>query len=184
MKRSRAFVHAVIKNHRERMLATFARARKHTNQFLRDNHQSVKDEIFSRGNDFLENGVRIVKKIYFNVVVWIGRLSTKNEWNTLRAKNYWKQARNFFPDIYARCIIRAEYTRRDFIAFFVVALFLGMGIKSIAIQTITIGFEDYKLAPKETLYDMNLVQQKVINQGNVSLKNDPRKGGVCLEPSN
>lgn len=184
MKRSRAFVHAVIKNHRERMLATFARARKYTNQFLKDNHQSAKDEIFSRGNDFLEEGIRIVKKIYFNVVVQIGRLFSKNERNTLRVKNYWKYIKDSFFYTYERCIVRAEYTRRDFITFFVVALFLGMGIKSLAIQTITIGFEDYKLAPKETLYDMNLVQQKVIDQGSVSLKNDPRKGGVCSELSN
>jgi len=184
MKRSRALVHAAIKKHRERMLASFARAKKHTNQFLKDNHQTAKDSIFLHGKEMVDKSVRVAKKAYFNVVVWIGRLVTKNERNISLKKNYWKYIRDSFLYTYERCFVRAEYTRRDFIAFFIVALVLGIGIKSLAVQNITIGFEDYTLAPKETLYDMNLVQQKVIDRGNTALKNDIRKGGVCSDISN
>jgi hypothetical protein len=181
MKRSRAFVHTAIKAHRERMLASFARARKHTNQFIKENHQSAKDNIFLHGKDFFEKGVRIAKKIYFNTVVWIGRLFTKNDRNVLLAKNYWKHIKDSLFYTSKRYFVRAEYTRRDFVVFFFIAFLFGMGIKSFAIQNFTIGFEDYKLAPKESLYDMNVVQQKVVERGSSALKDDPRKGGTCSE---
>lgn len=134
--------------------------------------------------EFLQKGLHTAKKIYFKSIVWIGRFFSKSERATLVAQNYWKYIKDSFIYTYKRCVVRAEYTRRDFITFFIVAIFFGMGIKSIATQTLTIGYEDYKLAPKETLYDMNRVQQKVIDQGSVSLKNDPRKGGTCSEPNN
>lgn len=51
-------------------------------------------------------------------------------------------------------------TKYNLLALFALAFILGVMIKVVASETITMGFDDYKLAPKEKLYDLNVIQRK------------------------
>jgi hypothetical protein len=135
--------------HRERMLTTFRRARKHTAQFLENRSQPDQTSWFS---SFVEN--------------------------------YLRPLGHFFFDTYAKRIFRGQYTRRDFVFIFFVAFALGIGLKTIAMQNLTIGFDDYTLAPKETQYDINQLQQTLIDRGDYSPKEEVSGGGVCSELDN
>lgn len=59
-----------------------------------------------------------------------------------------------------RILVRREYTTYDLAAFFIMAVIIGGGIKAVAVTTITMGFEDYKLASEETAYDLNVLEQR------------------------
>lgn len=78
--------------------------------------------------------------------------------------------RVFLVVMYGRIVLRREYTRYDLIALFIVAVVIGGGIKWAAVQTVTIGFRDYTLASSETPYDLNAVEQQLIDAGGTSLR--------------
>ncbi len=99
----------------------------------------------------------------------------------LRENAVWKNGVRLATGTYGRLVTRGEYMKRDFIAIFVIAIMIGMAAKSIATSTVTIGFEDYKLAPKETLYDLNAMQKRLIERGGVSVSSDIASGGACSE---
>lgn len=185
MNRSKAFFKAAIKTHRERMLATFERAKKHTRKFIASNPQ-MKESRFSfvSGNDFLQQGMSFVKEAYANFLLRIGRFSVPTDRWILSVQKNFQHLRNFFFGIYEKWVVRGEYTKRSLTVLFVVAFFLGATIKTIASERITIGFEDYTLAPKATLYDINRLQQKVIDQGDASFQNYAAEGGACSEFDN
>lgn len=82
--------------------------------------------------------------------------------------------------LYRRLIVRGEYTRRDLAILFIAAVLLGMAFKAVAAGIVTIGFEDYTLAPQETLYDLNAMQQTLIQRGGVSVS-DGVSAGACSE---
>ncbi|KKU06485.1 MAG: hypothetical protein UX10_C0031G0006 [Candidatus Magasanikbacteria bacterium GW2011_GWA2_45_39] len=92
-----------------------------------------------------------------------------------------KDGRYFLQAQYARLVIRSEYTKRDLAVLFVVAFFVGYGLKTAAAQVITIGFDDYTLPPKEMLFDLNAVQKKMIENGSVLRESDAMLGGACSE---
>ncbi len=92
-----------------------------------------------------------------------------------------KDSRVFFSETYARFIVRREYTKRDLIVLFILAIILGAGLKTIATGIVTIGFEDYTLVSKETLYDLNAVQQKLIDEGGSLAGSDAAPAGTCSE---
>lgn len=167
------------------MLVTFERAKKHTRKFIASNPQMKEGKFsFVNGNDFLRQRVFFVKEAYANFLLRIGRLSIRADRRTLFVQKNFRHVRNFFFDIYEKWVVRGEYTKRSLTVLFVVAFFLGAAIKTIASERITIGFEDYTLAPKATLYDINLLQQKIINQGDASFENYAAQGGACSEFDN
>ena len=53
--------------------------------------------------------------------------------------------RVFFTVTYGRIIIRRQYTTRDLIMFFILAMMLGAGIKAVAAETVTIGSNALRL---------------------------------------
>lgn len=57
-------------------------------------------------------------------------------------------------------MLKLDYINYNLIILFALAFVLGTAIKVVASETITIGFDDYKLAPKEKLYDLNTMQRK------------------------
>ena len=79
----------------------------------------------------------------------------------------------FFGTTYERLVVRGEYAKRDFIVLFIAAVLLGIAFKSVATETITIGFEDYTLAPEGTLYDLNVMQKNLIERDSI-----PVSGGA------
>ncbi|MFZ2299934.1 MAG: hypothetical protein WAW00_02270 [Candidatus Moraniibacteriota bacterium] len=81
---------------------------------------------------------------------------------------------------YERLVVRGEYAKRDFIVLFVAAVLLGMAFKAVATDTITIGFEDYTLAPKGTLYDLNAMQKNLIENASVPVSGGA-PAGMCSE---
>jgi hypothetical protein len=99
----------------------------------------------------------------------------------LRENAFLKNSRVFFKDTYARVVVRQDCTKRDLIALFILAVILGAGIKSVATETITIGFDDYTLAPEETLYDLNAVQQKLIDEGGTPVGSSVAPVGACSQ---
>ena len=78
----------------------------------------------------------------------------------LRQSTALRDTRVFLVMTYERIIVRREYTKYDLIAFFIVAALIGGSVKVAAIQTVTIGFEDYTLTLSETAYDLNVLEQR------------------------
>lgn len=91
-----------------------------------------------------------------------------------------KRIGEFSREACAQYIVRGEYTRRGLAILFVLAVLLGATIKSAVSDSITIGFEDYKLAPSETLIDLNAVQKQVLREGgSLSLSGAAAQGPSC-----
>lgn len=110
---------------------------------------------------------------------WASRTENVRLW--LRKNIPLKDGKYFLKTLYARLVTHGEYTKRDLAVLFIVAFFAGIGSKAVATQTITIGFEDYTLPPKETLLNLNDVQKKMIENGSAFIENDAIQGGVCSE---
>lgn len=64
---------------------------------------------------------------------------------------------------------------------FMVALLAGMGLKTIARDSITIGFEDYKLARNGNIIDLNAVQKRVLSGEAADLGEQALTGEQCTE---
>ena len=92
-----------------------------------------------------------------------------------------QDSRVFFTVTYGRIIIRRQYTTRDLIMFFILAMMLGAGIKAVAAETVTIGFEDYTLAPAATLYDLNALEQRFIDEGTAISRNSAAQVRACTQ---
>lgn len=87
----------------------------------------------------------------------------------------------FFKYIYKRTVTNQAYTKRWFITLFIVAMLVGAGLKAVATQTITIGFDDYTLASNNTLYDFNVLQRQLIEQNPLFAPRDIIAGKMCTE---
>jgi len=188
MKRSKAFFVATIKNNRKRMLATFEQAKKHTRQLLENNSQMRRSISSLRGDDvlkkirgFLEALLSKVKKLYADGIIRLGAFFPKDIEISSFIRKIPENTGRFSSETYSKFVVRGEYTKRSLIVLFAVAFSLGIAIKAIAVQGVTIGFEDYTLAPHETLYDINLLQQEIIDRGDVLSRNSLLEGGVCQD---
>ena len=72
-----------------------------------------------------------------------------------------------------------NYTKFNLFALFVLAFLAGAAIKTVAIENITIGFNDYTLPPREKLYDLNVLQKNFINNGGILAGDDKMQGEMC-----
>jgi len=125
------------------------------------------------------NALQRLKRATFE---FLGRLPRTEDMRVrFRMNTFLKDGRYFLQAQYARLVIRSEYTKRDLAVLFVVAFFVGYGLKTAAAQVITIGFDDYTLPPKEMLFDLNAVQKKMIENGSVLRESDAMLGGACSE---
>lgn len=80
-------------------------------------------------------------------------------------------------------ISEREYSRRDLFILFVIAVVVGASFKAWVNDTITIGFDDYKLKESTQSLDLNKIQKELIaNGGSLALveKNVPQ-GKTCSE---
>lgn len=169
-----------LKTLRERLLSASRRTKQNMIQSAAGSSQVTKVTFWLSENSFLKKSISAVKKTYASVLIQSSNAVLRKGFVSRMYTNR-EHIHGFFSNTYSRCVIRGEYTRYDLIVLFVVAFFLGTALKTIAIQNVTIGFEDYTLAPKETLYDINLLQQKIIDRSEPSLNNNAIKGGTCSE---
>lgn len=101
--------------------------------------------------------------------------------DSFRKSTFLQDLRVFFQETSTRLVVRREYTRNDLIALFILAVILGAGLKAVAADTITIGFDDYTLPPEETLYDLNAVQQRLIDEGGTPVGSSVAPVGACSQ---
>ncbi|MDP2837941.1 MAG: hypothetical protein Q8O53_01520 [Candidatus Moranbacteria bacterium] len=75
-----------------------------------------------------------------------------------------------------------DYTPRDLALIFLVALCFGALIKSNLNDTLTIGFDDYKLSKANTV-DLNALQKGLIKNGGTlaTSREVPPQGETCQE---
>lgn len=76
---------------------------------------------------------------------------------------------------------KREYTMRDGVILLVVAIILGAGLKAVAADTFTIGYEDYRLKPAEALIDIDAIQKEMIKKGESMPVADQSAGASCSE---
>lgn len=78
-------------------------------------------------------------------------------------------------------ISQREYTVRDGVILLVAAIILGAGLKAVAADTFTIGYEDYRLKPAEALIDIDAIQKEMIKKGESMPVADQSAGASCSE---
>lgn len=101
-----------------------------------------------------------------------GRIAGEGAWR--------KDIAVFFHETATRLVKGEWYTWRGLIVIFIAATALGIGIKAIATRTITIGFDDYRLASRESVYDIGALQSQLIASGQGSGRDEvPPK--ICTE---
>lgn len=61
--------------------------------------------------------------------------------------------------------IKTGIPERFWLAFFLAGFALGLGIKELASTNFTIGYDDYRLPPKERLFDLNASREKALVNG-------------------
>ncbi|MEK9151072.1 MAG: hypothetical protein AAB547_00385 [Patescibacteria group bacterium] len=98
----------------------------------------------------------------------------------IRENRFLDGSARFFGAAYERLVVQGKYTKRDLVVLFIAAVILGIAFKAVATDTVTIGFEDYTLAPEGTLYDLNAMQKDLIGRGGVPISGDAA-GGACSE---
>ncbi len=79
-------------------------------------------------------------------------------------------------------VAKRDYSSRNLAILFLLAVCSGAGIKAIANDTLTIGFDDYRLASSENTLDLNRFEKESIerkNSGNVP--QETPQGKVCAE---
>lgn len=92
-----------------------------------------------------------------------------------------KKAKEF--QVFVEGFLHREYSPRDLALLFIVALLLGAFVKSIVNDTLTIGFDDYKLSRSEKIVDLNVLQKELIkNGGTLATSETPApRGESCGE---
>lgn len=97
-------------------------------------------------------------------------------------KKYVRRGGDVCVRFYQRFIVRREYTSQDLALLFLLAILFGASIKAVASDTLTIGFEDYKLAPEGTSIDLNTIQKQVLRKGgSLTLSGSIPEGEVCSQ---
>lgn len=85
--------------------------------------------------------------------------------------------------VFAKNLLHREYASRDLALLFLVALLTGALVKSIVNDTLTIGFDDYKLSRSPNVVDLNILQKELIqNGGTLATSKEPvPRGESCSE---
>ncbi len=183
MKRRSVLLKQVIQKHRNKLQESFSRAKNHTKQLLKIASLSERDsltldeEILKNKKDFRV----FIKRVLFFVVLSKDRfvIAIQKRISVLREMS--ENRRPFLRDIYERCIIRAEYTKRDFLFLFFVACLIGIGAKTFATYTLTMGFEDYTLPSKSILYDMHQIEQSSPSKMKKNSRETTLRGDICSD---
>lgn len=84
--------------------------------------------------------------------------------------------------LFGENFFKREYSRKGLVLLFLVALALGAFIKSFANNSLTMGFDDYKLSRSEKIVDLNRLQKELIQNGGTLATSEPApRGEVCTE---
>lgn len=176
----------MIQKHYKRMRDVFFRAKKKTKQFL-DNRSFTNEEWASLQwkNIQERKGRRILfARALFLIVLWKDKVFIGAEksilWITIQSKKWFQSVQKW----YRRCKAGSEYTKRDLLFFFCIACFFGIGVKMLAIQKITIGFEDYTLVSKSSLYDMNEIRNDINPVSKSASEKNIPQGKTCSDDDN
>jgi|GEM_PF-6013345 len=78
--------------------------------------------------------------------------------------------------------IKSEHSWRNFALLFLLALGTGVAIKSLANNSLTMGYNDYRLTKGETI-DLSALQKELIKNGgnNATKARDAADGEMCEE---
>jgi len=181
MKRSKTFFKAILKENKERMLATFEQAKKHTRKIVQRSQETKADVSFVVFfHTAFERLTIFSQKIQRRFFTFIGSISLEHVhpravWDTIYIRT-----KNFFIGYYSKFFVRGEYTKRVFILVFIIAFSLGMIVKSFFTEYITIGFEDYTVTSSDkSHFDIRL--QKKNTKEDHSEKDATRQGELCSE---
>lgn len=75
-----------------------------------------------------------------------------------------------------------ERSSRGLVALFILAVFVGAVTKSLLNDSLTMGFDDYKLSRSEKIVDLNRLQEELIrNGGSLAAPETVPKGEACVE---
>ncbi len=66
---------------------------------------------------------------------------------------------------FGRTLLKREYSHRALALLFLIALSLGAFFKSLVNDSLTMGYDDYRLTDDDRLLDVNALQKKLISQG-------------------
>lgn len=82
-----------------------------------------------------------------------------------------------------RNFLSRERTHQELMILFLVAVVFGFTLKSLVRDSITIGFDDYRLVESSRLVDLNLLQKEVLkNDGALATKKTAvASGATCSE---
>lgn len=182
--KSKAFFKAVLKKNRSRMIDTFHRARKHAQKIAQiKNEQSYSDMFRSFLSLYSKKIDTLFRQWYQRVKLYQADFSLKETYTDLVVffKEVFLQFKKNLSTLFLKWFVRGEYTKKILFLFFIIALFVGVEIKSIAVRNgMTIGFDDYLVVSKKTYYDIELLQ-KNMNQDESSVTDDERQGGMCSD---
>lgn len=82
-----------------------------------------------------------------------------------------------------RALLRWNLSQKKLIFLFIIAFFLGFSVKSLVHESLTIGYDDYRLVRNTSILDLNLVQQETLrdNQSLSSQKITIEPGASCSD---
>lgn len=185
MKRSKAFFKAVFTANRERMLATFDRAKKHTQEIVQRNQKrDEKSLLIILWHIYSQKTRTVLYTTYKKSRSHIDRFLARDTYADLSVffEKTYGRIKDVFIDAYSKFILRGEYTRRTLIMLFLVAIIIGIGVKSVAVKSgVTMGFEDYTVISNHARYDIGLLQKKSMDQEEAPSENNERQGDVCSD---
>ncbi|OIQ04374.1 MAG: hypothetical protein COZ27_01690 [Candidatus Moranbacteria bacterium CG_4_10_14_3_um_filter_41_65] len=175
----------MIQKHQKRMQEVFLRAKNHAKQSLNNRFSTEKEEeLLVPNQDILDQRggeYAWLRRMLFFVILYKDRFFIAIQRRIPALREIPGKLGRCSRGTYERCVIRAEYTKRDFVLLFIFACFVGIGMKAIAIERVTIGFEDYTMPSKSVLYDMHQIEKYPVSKiKNVSDDTAPT-GEVCSD---
>ncbi|MDD2766333.1 MAG: hypothetical protein PHH40_01030 [Candidatus Moranbacteria bacterium] len=185
MKRSKAFFKSVLKANKERMLATFDRAKKHTQSMMQRNvKRNEKSLLIILWNIYYQKIRTVLYSASAKSRTYIRQFSLRDTYRNISV--FFTKTLNRMKDtsfaIYENVILRGKYTHKMFMILFLVAIVFGIGVKSLAVNIgMTMGFDDYLVISEDVRYDIGLLQEKNMNQTKEDSESNERQGDVCSD---
>lgn len=103
--------------------------------------------------------------------------------NSPQLKEKWQAWQEQVQALWQR-LLAYEYSGRDLALLFLLALAIGLGIKSSLNDWLTIGFDDYRLSRAHNLTDLNLLERQLLEQGeSLAAEKEPRLVGDSCQPT-